>query len=293
MKGGGTGSGRMAMPEHDYGQKAPMENDAMVRTLDAQARAIWPQERNFIKRLFTRPGLEVLDVGCGTGEIAVRIMREFSPGHVTGIDLAEVHIRRAKERAAGNTGFTFEQGDAHSLPFEDDRFDVSLCRHMLQAIPDPNGVVLEMLRVVKTGGWLYFLAEDYGMLFFHPTKYDMDEFFGVYGGKASEKGGSDLRQGRKMPAVLGSLKCDDIEVNYLCIDTLRVDRNLMAEIFVHWRDGFDEWISANSGKPLQDVRQRFDDMIACAKGKDSYAVWLIPSVSARVTDEAKRNTRKH
>lgn len=280
------------MPDHDYGQKAPMENDAMVRTLDAQARAIWPQERGFIKHLFTRPGLEVLDVGCGTGEIAVRVMREFSPGHVTGIDLAETHIRRARERVKNNTGFTFEQGDAHKLPFDNDRFDVSLCRHMLQAIPDPRGVIREMIRVVKPGGWLYYLAEDYGMLFFHPTKYDMDEFFGAYGGKASEKAGSDLRQGRKMPALLASLKCADIEVNYLCIDTLRVDRTLMAEIFTHWRDGFEEWISTNSGKPLRDVRNRFDDMIDCAKGKEGYAAWLIPSISARVTDESKQSIRK-
>lgn len=269
-----------------------MENDAMVGTLDAQARAIWPQERNFIKRVFTRPALDVLDVGCGTGEIAVRVMKEFSPGHVTGIDLAEVHIRRAKERTGANAGFTFEQGDAHALPFESDRFDVAMCRHMLQAIPDPQGVVREMIRVMKPGGWVYYLAEDYGMLFFHPTTYDMDEFFGVYGGRASGKAGSDLRQGRKMPALLAAMKCIDIEVNYLCIDTLRVDRNLMAEIFVHWRDGFEEWISVNSGKTLQDVHNRFNDMIDCAKGKDSYAAWLIPSISARVTAGSKGIVQK-
>ncbi len=279
------------MSDHDYGQKAPMENEAMARTLDAQARAIWPQERNIVKRIFTRPGLDVLDVGCGTGEIAVRIMREFSPGHITGIDLAETHIRRAKERVGSNPGFTFEHGDAHALPFESDRFDVSLCRHMLQAIPDSEGVIREMIRVVKPGGWLYYLAEDYGMLFFHPTRYDMDEFFGVYGGKASVRAGSDLRQGRKMPAILASLKCDQIEMNYLCVDTLRVDRNLLAEIFVHWRDGFEEWISMNSGKPLQDVRNRFNDMIDCAKQKDGYAAWLIPSISARVTGQSKRPAR--
>lgn len=281
----------LRMSDYDYGQKAPMENDAMVRTLDAQARAIWPEERNFVKRIFTRPGLDVLDVGCGTGEIAVRIMREFSPGHVTGVDLAEAHIRRAKERVGSSAGFSFEHGDAHKLPFENDRFDVSLCRHMLQAIPDPEGVIGEMIRVVKPGGWLYYLAEDYGMLFFHPTKYDTDEFFGVYGGKASAKAGSDLRQGRKMPAILASLKCAEIEMDYLCIDTLRVDRNLLAEIFVHWRDGFEEWISVNSGKPLQDVRNRFNDMIDCARGKHGYAAWLIPSISARVTEESKRSAR--
>lgn len=276
------------MTEYHYGQKEPMENEAMVLTLDAQARAIWPLEKPLLMRLFARKNLEVLDVGCGTGEIASRIAKEFSPKHVTGIDLAESHIRLAKERFKEISELSFQVADATKMPFADDRFDVALCRHMLQAVPDPLAVIREMIRVVKPGGWLYALAEDYGMLFFHPTKYDLDEFFGKYAGKASETAGSDLRQGRKMPALLASLQCADIEVNYLCVDTLRVDRNLLANIFFHWRDGFEEWISKNSGRPLEEVRSRFNDMIECTRRKDGYAVWLIPSVSARVTEGAKK-----
>ncbi len=85
-----------------------------------------------------------------------------------------------------------------------------------------------------------------------------------------------------MPTVLTSLGCTDIELYYLCIDTLRVDRNLIAEIFTHWRDGFVEWVSANTNRPIDDVRARFNDIIECAKRPDGYAAWLIPSISARV-----------
>jgi len=280
------------MTDYHYGQKEPMENEAMVRTLDAQARAIWPQEKEFLKRCFDRPGLEVLDVGCGTGEISSRVVKEFSLRHVTGIDLAEQHIRRAKERFSGLPGLSFQVADATRMPFENDRFDVALCRHMLQAVPNPTAIIKEMIRVIKPGGWIYSLAEDYGMLFFHPTTYDMDKFFRDFGGKAAAKAGSDLRQGRKMPSALASLHCADIEVNYLCIDTLRVSRNLLAEIFIHWRDGFEEWISTNSGKPLEEVRARFNDMIECTRRQDGYAAWLIPSISARVTKEARQAERK-
>ena len=126
---------------YDYGQKEPMENEAMVLTLETQARAIWPQERVFLKRLLGRPDLDVLDIGCGTGEIASRIMKEFSPGRVTGIDIATSHIQLAQERFGNVPGLSFQHGDATALPFEDDSFDVALCRHMLQAVPDPHRVI--------------------------------------------------------------------------------------------------------------------------------------------------------
>ena len=278
------------MPERIYGQREPMENEAMEHTLETQAIAIWPQEKPYLRRIFPRSGLDVLDVGCGTGEISSRVLREFSPRTVTGIDLAEVNLRRAESRFSPEEypGLSFRQGDAASMQFPDDGFDAALCRHMLQAVPDPHAVVREMIRVVRPGGWVYFLAEDYGMLFFHPTRRDTDEFFREYGGKAAARTGSNLRHGRTMPAELTSLGCSDLEVHYLCIDTLRVDRRLLAQIFIHWRDGFEGWISMNSGYPLEDVRDRFNDMIECTLREDGYAVWLIPSISARVTAEAKK-----
>jgi len=275
------------MAEREYGQKEPMENEAMVRTLAAQASAIWPQEKELLRRIMGRPDLNVLDVGCGTGEISSRLVKELGLRSVTGIDLAESHIRLAQERYGGIDGLTFLTGDVTALPFEASKFDVALCRHMLQAVPDPIAVLREMIRVVKPEGTLYVLAEDYGMLFFHPTRFDTDEFFAVYGGKASAKANSDLRQGRKMPSVFASLQCAEIKADYVCVDTLRVGREAFTEILVHWRDGFEEWISRYSGYPLKDVRNRFNDMIECVRREDGYALWLVPCVSARVTKEAK------
>ena len=73
-----------------------------------------------------------------------------------------------------------------------------------------------------------------------------------------------------MPATVSSLKCTNVEANYLVIDTLRVERVLLAEIFVHWQEGFEGWISQGSGKPIEDVRARFNEMIACAKEPNRY-----------------------
>ena len=69
-----------------------MAAESMVRTLDAQARAIWPQE----SALFSRYGSPsaVVDVGCGTGEITVRLAAAYPSAAITGIELDAAHVRR-------------------------------------------------------------------------------------------------------------------------------------------------------------------------------------------------------
>ena len=56
-------------------QAEQMADESMIRNLGRQAEAIWPQERKFFERYGLGPGTKVLDVGCGTGEIAERLLR--------------------------------------------------------------------------------------------------------------------------------------------------------------------------------------------------------------------------
>src|SRR5216684_6414289 len=113
-------------------QAREMADESMVRNLAAQAEAIWPQERP----LFARhpPPRSVLDVGCGTGEITARLGELFPQASLTGIDLEESHLERARHRYPRAR---FEKGDALALHFGDGQFDLAVCRHLLQAVPDP------------------------------------------------------------------------------------------------------------------------------------------------------------
>ena len=95
--------------------------------------------------------LTVLDAGCGTGAMGL-ILSEM--GHtVTGLDLSEKMMEIAREKADANgLSMTFERGDAESLSFVDDTFDVVVNRHLLWTLPHPKQALSEWKRVVRPGG---------------------------------------------------------------------------------------------------------------------------------------------
>src|SRR5207248_2939222 len=79
-------------------QAKEMADESMVRNLAAQAEAIWPQEAPIFER--HPPHGNVLDVGCGTGEISARLLASYPNARVTGVDLEEPHLEKARERTA-------------------------------------------------------------------------------------------------------------------------------------------------------------------------------------------------
>jgi ubiquinone/menaquinone biosynthesis C-methylase UbiE len=104
-----------------------------------------------LKRSVNGAGLKVLDVGTGTGFIAL-MMAEM--GHeITGLDLTESMLEKARRRTNGNGHLiNFRIGDAEDLPFEDDSFDAVVCRYLLWTLPDPWKALGEWYRVTRPGG---------------------------------------------------------------------------------------------------------------------------------------------
>jgi ubiquinone/menaquinone biosynthesis C-methylase UbiE len=110
------------------------------------------------------PGEQVLDVGCGTGTLAIVAKRQVGPtGKVCGVDASPEMIARASGKAAkSGVDVDFRNAVVESLPFPDARFDVVLSTLMLHHLPGKlrSQCAREIRRVLKPGGRV--LAVDYG-----------------------------------------------------------------------------------------------------------------------------------
>ena len=118
------------------------------------------RERRFRELLLAparlRQGESVLDVGCGTGSLALVARRMVGPaGTVHGIDASAPMITRARTKAAKRKiDARFEVASADALPFPDGRFDVALSTVMLHHLPKATRVIAlsEMRRVLNADG---------------------------------------------------------------------------------------------------------------------------------------------
>ncbi|MCI0448791.1 MAG: class I SAM-dependent methyltransferase [Chlorobi bacterium] len=115
------------------------------------AKLIEAEGADFIKRLNIPKGAKVLDVACGTGNLAIPAAR--SGADACGIDIVADLIRQANERAASEKlNAKFEVGDAEALPFNDNEFDYVVTMFGAMFAPRPEVTASELVRVTKPGG---------------------------------------------------------------------------------------------------------------------------------------------
>lgn len=115
-----------------------------------------PEERTAWDRVFAlavngREGLEILDVGCGTGILSLELAAR---GHrVTGIDFAPAMLALARQKATqAHADIRFEEADAEALHFPPLSFDLAITRHVLWTLPHPEAAIDEWIRVLRPGG---------------------------------------------------------------------------------------------------------------------------------------------
>ncbi|MGH7163793.1 MAG: class I SAM-dependent methyltransferase, partial [Planctomycetota bacterium] len=214
----------------------------------------------------------VLDVACGTGEILRRLRAELPPAFLCGIDIFQGHLLRASRPVV--------KGDAFELPFREGSFDLVLVRHVLQAVAHPVALLKQAHRVLRDGGRIHLLVEDYAALFFDVEDDTVAEFFRDVTPRFRRKG-TDLYQGRRAFRHLLEAGFRDVAVDPVLVDNQTSDRETFASIFRYWRDGYAATIAELLGVPEAEVRRRFDGMIGACLDPGRHASWLLFAIGAR------------
>lgn len=103
-----------------------------------------------------RPGMRVLDCGCGPGTITLGLAQKVAPGRVVAVDLeaGQLEVARAIAKAEDVVNIDFQEASALALPFEDGTFDAVYESTMLCHMAEPESVLRELYRVLKPGGVL-------------------------------------------------------------------------------------------------------------------------------------------
>jgi len=259
-----------------------MADESMVRNLDAQAQAIWPQEAALFGRYHLPADPRILDAGCGTGEISSRLAELFPRARVLGVDIIDQHLELARTRYQKLAPrLAFEHRSVFGLDAADHTFDLTVCRHVIHSIPHPDRVLAELARVTRPGGYLHLIPEDYGMLQFQRGAPDPRDFWHEVPVRFGAATGTDLFIGRNTFGMLAAMSLEEIRVDYVIVDTVRVPRETFALIIEAWRDGYAGPIGELTPVSSESARAYFDQMISNIRDPLGYAVWMVPVVSAR------------
>jgi len=138
-----------------------------------------------------RPGLTLLDVGCGPGTITSDLAALVSPGRATAVEVTADALALARAEAAerGQPNIDFTVADVHELPFPADTFDVVHAHQVLQHVADPVAALRELRRVCKPGGLVAVRDSDYAAFTWFPAVPALDDWLALYRATARANGG--------------------------------------------------------------------------------------------------------
>jgi 2-polyprenyl-6-hydroxyphenyl methylase / 3-demethylubiquinone-9 3-methyltransferase len=136
-----------------YGERWYTARNDPVALLRAEARARNPWIISETNKHFPGTNIRILDVGCGAGFLANDLAR--CGNDVTGLDSSEPTLEVARRHDTTGT-VKYLCGDAHRLEFGKGVFDVVCAMDFLEHVEDPQRILLEIARVLKTGGLFFF-----------------------------------------------------------------------------------------------------------------------------------------
>ena len=148
-------------------------------------------------------GMDVLDVGCGVGSIALDLAPRIAPGRIVGIDAdpeqIEVARKSAGERRIENA--EFRVASVYDLPFAEGSFDAAYANAVLIYVPDRVRALTEMRRVLRPGGVAAVSDDDFGTIVMTPERPELQLGPRLFEAAVAREGG-DARYSRHLRTLM-------------------------------------------------------------------------------------------
>lgn len=195
----------MAVAGSSTGDSVPyilVHSDREIRRLKHQADIVNPITRRILQFAGIGPGMRVLDVGCGAGDVSLLIAELVGDsGEVVGVDRAAAALAAAERRVAeqGARNISFREGDPGALSF-DRPFDAVVGRYVLVFQSDPAVLLRDAARHVRPGGIVAFHEPDWTNVRSYPPSRDYDQCCALIT-ETFERTGIETRMGDKLEAT--------------------------------------------------------------------------------------------
>ena len=161
-----------------------------------------------------RPGMRLLDVGCGPGSITRGLAERVAPGQVTGLDLSRETLDLARQDAAARRieNIRYEEGSVYALPFPNASFDVVYAHQVFQHLRERDEALRQMLRVLRPGGLIAVRDVDWGTVAYWPHDPWIDRFIEAHQ-RTWYRNGGEPRMGRQLRAVFNGAGVADLQIS--------------------------------------------------------------------------------
>jgi len=151
-----------------------------------------------------RPGLDLLDVGCGPGTLTVDLARRVAPGRVVGVDVSADVIEEARRH--GGDAVAYEVGDFRTI---EGSFDVVHAHQVLQHLTDPVGALRAMAALAGPGGILAARDSDYPAMAWAPADERLSRWLDIYLA-VTRRNGAAADAGRHLPGWARAAGLDEV-----------------------------------------------------------------------------------